>query len=196
MNSGRAEALFGQQAGPVQISVLGLIIEQPSYPFELWNRYNSRYGDLHKVSKQRIYGAVGQLENKRYIEGMEAEPAETRWRAPISYRATALGARTYRGWLAASFPASPARDEFVRRLLTVGARNPKAMLRIIDLYEETYLREAASRQQFATPGDREVNPLLDKLLREERRLSHEAQLRFVAFARRVLTDALDSGADT
>lgn len=167
---------------PVLAAVLALVIERPSYTYELWKRFEARFVELHPLSKGRIYQVVDQLQRRALIEEFDTEPGNVR-QPRLRYRATAAGARAHRLWLASTLHDDPRREELLRRLLATGARDARAMLQIVDLYEKACLEDMALR----TPAEAVASgDLRDRLVAEERRLAHDARLRFIAFARRVL----------
>jgi len=109
------------------------------------------------------------------------------------YRATAEGVRRYREWLAGGIRDDPRREELLRRLLATGVNDARAMLGVIDIYERAYLADmkhvpAASAQQGEQRDS--IAALRDMLIDEERRLTQDAQLKFINYARRVLRSDL------
>lgn len=173
--------------------MLALIIERPSYAYEVWKRYEVRFGGYYPVVKGRIYQVVDQLVDSRLVEVLEHDSGSAR-QPRTKYRATAEGAHRYREWLAASIRDDPRRDELLRRLLATGARDARGMLQIVDLYEQAYLDDLSHGQTTAglsaSPRSSSTE-LRDTLIDEERRLTHEAQLRFITFARRLLRAELE-----
>jgi DNA-binding PadR family transcriptional regulator len=186
---------------PVVEAVLALVIERPSYSFNLWKRYEARFHELYPLSKPRIYQVLDRLLDHGLIEVMDADADADapRSRQPrIAYRATARGARAHREWLAASIQEDPRREELLRRLLGTGARDARAMLQIVDAYERTCLDDMArppgAQDAVPLPSDDETFELRDRLIAEERRLAREAQIKFIAFARRSIRAVLDDNA--
>jgi DNA-binding PadR family transcriptional regulator len=184
---------MARPAAVVVEAVLALVIERPDYSFGLWKRFEERFDEVNPVTKSRIYQVVDQLVTQGLIEAMESEsPAPRQPRIP--YRATALGARVHREWLANAIQQDPRREELLRRLLATGARDARAMLKIVDVYEQACMATMARgdvprRLPFA---DQDA-ALRDDLIAEESRLTTEASLKFVAYARRRLQPELDPG---
>lgn len=174
---------------PVVTAVLALVIERPSYGYELSQRFEQRFGGLYPVSRARIYQVLDQLLRQGLVEQMPAVPERGSERQPRPhYRATGAGARRHREWLAAAIQADPRREELLRRLLATSARDARTMLQIVDLYERACLDDMA-RKPLQTGGGDDVEQadgarLRDLLIAEEHRLSHETRLKFIAFARR------------
>lgn len=182
------EGTSDAQPSPVVTAVLALVIERPSYGYELSQRFEERFGTLYPVSRARIYQVLDQLLRQGLVEQMPAIPARSSQRQPRPhYRATGVGARAHREWLAAAIQADPRREELLRRLLATSARDARTMLQIVDLYERACLDDMA-RSPAARDGDEpeqaEGARLRDLLIAEERRLAHETRLKFISFARR------------
>jgi DNA-binding PadR family transcriptional regulator len=169
-------------------AVLALVIEQPGYAFQLWKRFETRFGHLYPVGKPRIYQVVDQLVENRLVQVLEDDSGSTR-QPRVRYRATAEGVRRYREWLAAAIKDDPRREELLRRLLATGVRDARGMLKIVDIYERAYLDDMAHTPALgiddSAPRDR-ITELRDTLIDEERRVTQEAQLKFINYARRLL----------
>lgn len=177
-----SEGTSDDRLPPVLAAVLALVIERPSYAYELWKRFEARFEELHPLSKTRIYQVLDQLQRRGLIEDLPSEVPNLR-QPRVEYRATAEGARAHREWLAATLRDDPRREELLRRLLATGARDARIMLQIVQIYERACLDDMARKgpRDTVAGGD-----LRDRLIAEERRLAHEARLRFIAFARRQL----------
>ena len=91
---------------PVRWAVLGLIIERPSYGYQLAQRLERRYHGVVRLSSPgHIYAALESLENAGYIEPVDPKEREaarqTKLRQPkIKYRATVAGVPAFRSWVA------------------------------------------------------------------------------------------------
>jgi DNA-binding PadR family transcriptional regulator len=173
--------------------VLALVIERPGYAYQLWKRFEKRFGHLYPVGKPRIYQVVDQLVDQKLVEALKDDSGSAR-QPKTRYRATPEGARRYREWLAGGIKDDPRREELLRRLLATGVNDARSMLRVVDIYERAYLDDMA-RAQVAPADDGlerdSVAAMRDTLIDEERRLTQEAQLRFINFARRVLRAELE-----
>lgn len=191
-----AEGIIRDRPSPAVEAVLALVIERPSYSYEIWKRFEQRFAALYPLSKARIYQVIDHLLENGLIEELAAE-APTARQPRVAYRATAEGARSHREWLAASIREDPRREELLRRLLATGARDARAMLQVIDVYERACLDDVARNgrafDDAALDGDDRVGELRERLIAEERRLAREAQLKFISFARAHIRAALDGG---
>jgi len=169
------EGITRDRPSPAVEAVLALVIERPGYAYQLWKRFEKRFGHLYPVGKPRIYQVVDQLVDQKLVEALKDDSGSAR-QPKTQYRATPEGARRYREWLAGGIKDDPRREELLRRLLATGVNDARSMLRV------------------PADGGHErdsVAALRDTLIDEERRLTQEAQLRFINFARRVLRAELE-----
>ncbi len=174
--------------------MLALVIEQPSHGYEVWQRFEARFGGLFEVGSSRIYQAVDALLADGLIEVLPGAPDASRRQPRPRYRATADGARAHRAWLAEELHGDPARLELNRRLLATAADDAATLLDVVDRYEQACLdevaalRTAAQPAAAAAPADAAAT-VRDRLLAEERRLVLDARLKWILFARRQLQTA-------
>ncbi|MEX1142650.1 MAG: PadR family transcriptional regulator [Thermoleophilaceae bacterium] len=181
-------------------AVLALVIERPSYGYELGHRFDERFGELYPISQSRIYQLLDRLRTLGLAEEIPDDSERASLRQPRPhYRATAAGARRHRQWIAAAIQADPRREELLRRLLATSAHDARTMLQIVDSYERACLDDMAHRSTRSVhrsddePSERKR--LRDVLISEERRLAHEGRLKFIAFARRHIQAEIDSRDD-
>lgn len=170
---------------PVNWSLLGLVIQRPSYGYELVQRFERTYGDsLELSSPSQVYTALDSLERRGWVEEMTPEETDAVVRQPKPhYRATAQGMRSYHEWLIAQAHDERCRSRvFARQLAMLGAADALAVL---ERYERACLEEASSisvhsSDDFAVDGP---VALLARLELEDERLSLEARLAWVQYAR-------------
>jgi DNA-binding PadR family transcriptional regulator len=79
--------------------VLGLVIEQPSYGYELSRRYRSRFGRLLPMALPRTYEMLDVLRDHGLIEPAKLNEVTRQTALRHSFCATARGIAAYRGWL-------------------------------------------------------------------------------------------------
>jgi DNA-binding PadR family transcriptional regulator len=173
----------------VACAVLGLVIEMPSHGYEIGQRFERRFGGFLSVGRSSIYAALGSLMEAELIEKMSGRSTTGVSRgakAGASYRATARGARAYRGWLAERVRNDPQRVEMLGRMTLAGVHSVEAALDFIARYEQECVREA---QELARPsgsaasGYVGVSEVVERLLIEERRRMIDAQLAWITYAR-------------
>jgi DNA-binding PadR family transcriptional regulator len=176
----------------VNWALLGLVIDRPSYAYELAQRFERTYQDALTLSSvSHAYMALGTLKDR----GLVQEIAGTRsGRQPKPhYRATAKGVQEYRDWLVEQICENRQRQRLVVLQLGALTRNPDAALQIIDRFEQTWLQEAG-KTPLPSPEDQCADgaaQLIERLVLEESRLTIGAKLSWVEYARqqfKVLTN--------
>jgi DNA-binding PadR family transcriptional regulator len=173
----------------VSWALLGLVIERPSYGYELLKRFEREYQQLLPLSgDSHIYTALNTLQRKGLIE--EVDPSSTEQPRPERqpkprYRATAEGERGFLEWVIASRCEDRRQWRLFVRQLTVFVRNPKAGLKIIERCEEAYLGEldAAPADALDPQACENGRGLAARLSYEESRLTMAARLPWVEYAR-------------
>jgi len=174
----------------VNAAVLALVIEKPSYGYEVWQRFEGRFAGVIDVGASRIYQAFDSLLEEGLIEQVAGADGGSRRQPRPCYRATADGTSTHRVWLAEELRGDPTRLELNRRLLAVGPGDTPTLLQVVDRYEQACLDEMAALHTDARPttgsAGGALSAMRDRLLAEERRLVLEARMKWVLFARRQL----------
>ncbi|HEY7962160.1 MAG TPA: PadR family transcriptional regulator [Solirubrobacteraceae bacterium] len=168
---------------PVNWALLGLIIERPSYGYELAHRFERAYGGMLRLSSSsHVYTALDTLEGHGLIEeilgtggGRQPKP---------HYRATAKGVRGYREWLIAQVRQERGRSRLFVRQLAVFAQEPDAALEVIEHYSQVCLAEAGNTPLAARPAVDASTGLIDRLTSEASRTEVEAKLTWIDYARR------------
>lgn len=171
-----------------RLAVLGLLLDQPSWGYELGARFKRVFGaepwGWH-VTPQAIYNALKRLEDAGMIEpneeggddGVElddrVDSTQRRMRKP--YRVTGVGARSMREWLATPMSSAPSHEELLIRL-HIGEGRDEALLAMLKRYAEACLLEL--EQIAAAPARTRVQ----RLVKEERRLAVQARLSWTDFA--------------
>jgi DNA-binding PadR family transcriptional regulator len=187
----------GALRSQVACAVLGLVIEKPSHGYEIGQRFERRFGGFLSVGRSSIYAALGSLMEAQLIEkmaGRSTTGVSQGAKAGASYRATARGARAYRGWLAERVRNDPQRAEMLERMTLAGVHSVEAALDFIARYEQECVAEARDLTrpgESAASGRGQISELLERLLVEERRRMIDAQLAWITYARAELR-AVDS----
>jgi DNA-binding PadR family transcriptional regulator len=168
----------------VNWALLGLVIDRPSYAYELAQRFERTYEDALTLSSvSHVYMALSTLKDRELIEEI---PGTRSGRQPKPhYRPTGKGLTEYREWLVEQICEDRQRQRLFVLQLGALTRNPDIALEIIDRFEQACLREASR-----TPLPSAANPtadgaaqLLGRLVDEESRLSLGAKLSWVEYAR-------------
>lgn len=166
---------------PVNWALLGLIIERPSYAYELARRFERVYdGALSLSSVSHIYMALPALLERELIEEIDREPGARRSRR--RYRATDLGHDEHARWVVRQVAEERRRQQVLVTQLGAIAHERDRTLELLDAYEQACLREIVA----APPADAHTagtTGLVRRLLGEETRLGVAAKLRWVQYAR-------------
>ncbi len=175
----------------VNWALLGLVIERPSYAYELAQRFDHVYaGVLSLSSVSHVYTALAALKSRSLIEEVpgtrEAQPGT---RQPKTrYRATAGGVEGYLQWLVAQAGEDRRHQQLLVMALAALRRSPQTVLAVIDASERACLSEA-NRLPIAHSSSGEhaaSSELLARLSTEEQRLAVGAKLAWIEYARREL----------
>jgi DNA-binding PadR family transcriptional regulator len=173
---------------PVGWALLGLVIERPSYGYELMQRFERTYGDVLELSSpSQIYVALDTLSRNGMVEELPPErTAAAAVRQPKPhYRATAAGLDKYQEWLIAQMRSERRRSRLFARQLA--GLEPSVALAVIERYEQACLREACELPKAAGEEHSAAAGLAARLAREEERLTVGARLAWIEYARREFT---------
>jgi DNA-binding PadR family transcriptional regulator len=177
----------------VNWALLALVIERPSYAYELAQRFERTYGEVLSLSSiSHVYTALAALRSRELIEEL---PGTRAGRQPKPrYRATARGLEDYGQWLVGQVGEDRRREQLFVLQLATFTRDPDAALEILARYEQACLLEA--RGTPITPRDGAcpdgAPELAARLAGEERRLVLGAKLAWVVYARRELNAYADA----
>lgn len=148
MYSGVLVAVWGscgvrRNVNEKSFAVLALAIEQPSWRYEIGDRFNARFGAIHDVQRSYIYEIVRQLVEDRLLEESD-EIGDGRRRGPV-FRATPAGIAAFDHW----FRETPISTRVQLGLRLAVARDAESALVVLAKYEATCRHEIAS---LAQPG--------------------------------------------
>jgi DNA-binding PadR family transcriptional regulator len=184
----------------VNWAVLGLVIERPSYGYELFQRLERRYGGVLDPPISQIYAALNALERAELIEPLpEAESAAAADEAlrpakrqpKVHYRATASGARAFREWIAEQMRDDPRHVELLRRIAgtaAAGLDRAGTMRALVDAYERACVEEASMlplppKRDAGSPAAA-AGELVERLVLAARRGLLDAHFAWIAYARK------------
>lgn len=179
---------------PVNWAVLGLVIERPSYGYEILQRFERNYGDLLKLSSpSQIYTALDSLAERGMIEATSEPSPNVASRQPkLGYRATEEGIGRYQEHLMGQAEEDRRRSSLFARELAALA--PEAALAVLDRYEQMCLAQATrARPRDIEPVADASGTLADRLAGEDERLGMEAKLPWIEYARRELRATAERG---
>lgn len=186
---------------PVNWALLGLIIEQPTYAYDLAQRFERRYGEALQVSSIRhIYTALSALTERSFAEEI---PGTREGRQPRPrYRATEKGVKAYGDWLVGQVREERHRREVFVLALAALAGRKEDLQTVMQRCEEAWVQAAmrttiargpgnaastntAASSNPAAPPDPAASPVR-ALIAEEDRLAAGAKLAWLEFARQEL----------
>lgn len=181
------EAAPTPMRSPVNWALLGLIIERPTYAYDLAQRFERRYQTVLALSNVgHVYTALAALEGRALVEEI---PGTRVGRQPKPhYRATPEGARAYRQWLIGQADADRKRGRLFVLALAALASQPERALEVVAGYEQAWLAEG---MHTTIGGESETEAenaatLLRRLLDEEARVTVGAKLEWIEYARHEL----------
>lgn len=162
-------------------TLLGLVIERPSYGLELYYRYQRLYADVLPVSgESHIYSALDALEARGLIETVPGIGVSRQPKLPC--KATPLGIRSYEDWLVEQIDVEHRRQELWVRQLAIFADHPGAALNVLGRYQRQYLKTAGqtgSRPEGAVTDSR--GALIDELVAEKHRIADGGTLSWLQY---------------
>jgi DNA-binding PadR family transcriptional regulator len=155
--------------------VLALVIEKPSYGYEIHERFVRRFGEILSTSRANVYDVLGRLEDEGYVA--VAGHSGPRGRPRVNFQATGQGTEIHISWLAECL-CDPQRSTILSRLASSGLRGADAKLKLIDRFVEKSSQEACE-----VPLPECDDSLLWDLLIELRRRLADAKLEWGVYAR-------------
>jgi DNA-binding PadR family transcriptional regulator len=178
---------------PVSWALLGLVIQRPSYGYELVQRFERTYEDaLELSSPSQVYAALDALERRCLVERIAVDEDDASRQPKPHYRATAEGVHDYRDWLVAQLHEERRRSRLFARQVAMLACGDALV--VIERCEQACLREASGTRP-AGADDAQIDGLTHpshlaaRLVGEEERLAVGARLAWIEYARRQLTTA-------
>lgn len=186
--SGGAEGAFSLSTW----LVLALVIERPSHGYELYQRYDERFGGLSPRGRPSVYSLLSRLEDGGMIEPIMIEsesssPPRRQNDLRRSYRATPTGAQAFRHWVAGRMQTDPDRLELLARITSICFLGTDWMLEVIGRYESDCVQEMKALPA-SDPEDEHcgVAELVESLIIDQRRREVRARIDWAVHARRVL----------
>ena len=187
MGAGRVREQQSAMQSPVNWALLGLVIERPSYAYELAHRFDRTYdGALSLSSTSHVYTALAALEERGLVE--EVPGSGTGRQPKPCYHAAPGAVELYQQWLIGQLAEERRRQRLFAIELAALMSRPELARGVIDGYEQACLQEASDSPlppQGATPEET-VSQLAERLIEEENRLAVGARLAWVQYVRREL----------
>ncbi|MHB1539597.1 MAG: PadR family transcriptional regulator [Solirubrobacteraceae bacterium] len=176
---------------PINWALLGLVIQRPSYGYELVQRFERTYADtLELSSRSQIYTALDSLSRRGLIEHAHDERGEDPVRQPkLHYRATEPGVRSYEQWLIEQMSEDRRRSRLIAQQFAT--LSPEHALRVLERCAEVFLDVIGGLGEDEDEPQRAERPeaLAGRLVEEEERLRAGAMLGWIEYARSELRAA-------
>jgi DNA-binding PadR family transcriptional regulator len=120
-------------------ALLGLLLEGPSYPYQLADRLKERLGPAWALGSGQLYNTISQMEEEELIEPVAGGSGDQTRRRSVSI--TDSGEKEFEDWLEAILVTVklPRRQELLKITLA-GPGRLKTVLNHIDAYEERYAK--------------------------------------------------------
>ncbi len=124
----------------VNWALLGLVIERPSYAYDLAQRFERRYGSVLSLSNiGHVYTALSALGTRGLVQEI---PGTREGRQPRPrYQSTPKGVDEYRAWLVSQVSDDRRRHELFVLALAALAREPGGLLEVVTSCEQEWLSE-------------------------------------------------------
>jgi DNA-binding PadR family transcriptional regulator len=166
----------------VQWALLGLVIERPSYGYELAQRFERSFGqEIGSSSASYIYTSLDVLRRRGLIEPL---PGRGNGRQPKpGYRVTAAGLRIYCERLVQHARERAQRERLLARGLALLAKHPEAAVEVIDRCASVGLERARTSSPAAAPRQRAGASLVERLIEQELRAGAGSELPWLSYAR-------------
>jgi DNA-binding PadR family transcriptional regulator len=171
---------------PVNWALLGLVIQRPSYGYELVHRFERAYGGLIELSSQsQIYKALDALEGRCFVKIRHARDAAASRQPRLRYHATDEGLRCYQEWLVAQVEHERSRSRLLAGQLAMLPAD--RAVAVLDRFERVCL-EGASGTPVGAAGrarssERGASDISERLTVEDERLTLDARLMWIQYAR-------------
>lgn len=169
---------------PINWALLALVIQRPSYGYELVQRLERTYADTVELSsRSQVYTALDSLARHGLIEHAQEDSAADPVRQPkLHYRATKAGVSAYDKWLMEQVSEDERRSRLIAQHFA--ALDPQHALRVLDRCADLCLRAVGTLQPEDTEQESErPSALAERLAGEEQRLRAGAVLSWIEYAR-------------
>jgi DNA-binding PadR family transcriptional regulator len=179
---------------PVTGALLGLLLERPSYGYELAQRVDARMGPAWRLTTSSIYPVLDRLESDQLIErAVKDLPGRSRQRERIMYHATDAAPDAFARWMQQPVRKEPIRTELLAKIAVARPEDVPALLAALDEYERSCLDLLAAAGSAPAPDDAWLG-VVAGLVAEAADQHLRADLAWVALARRRLREfASESG---
>jgi DNA-binding PadR family transcriptional regulator len=161
----------------VRMGLLALLAEGPSHGYQLKASFEARTGGVWQLNVGQVYTTLDRLRTDGLVEPVEEEGTPSEARDRRRWRITRDGKEALDAWFdQASIEPTPAREEFLVKVLLALARSPREALAVIDR-QRTELYRLVQTDRAARRGADEDLPT--ELMAEAVASRREADLRWL-----------------
>lgn len=165
-------------------ALLGLLLERPSYGYELAQRVNGRLGPAWRLATSSIYPVLDRLESDELIRRAVRDlPTRSRQRERVMYYATEKGLAAFEQWMERPVGKEPVRTELLAKIAVSRPEDAPRLLAALDQYERACLEILETSGVAARPADGWA-ALVYELVDEAADQHVRAELAWIALARR------------
>lgn len=170
--------------------VLALVIELPSYGYELAARYNQRFAMILPLGAANIYSSLDQLERYELVaqqHSVQVRAARGSRGKRAYYEATLAGINAHAAWLRSQIRQEQWETELLARIATATSLGTVGLRELVDNYEQCALKDFERATHLLPDLDdpmEDMRTLLSTLIGQERRLKCVAGQRWAESARR------------
>jgi DNA-binding PadR family transcriptional regulator len=177
-------------AEPARFALLGLLLDRPSYGYELARRFgrSTALGDIVRLAPSHLYALLTRMERDALIEGRQQD-AGTRPQRRV-YRLTERGRRTVLAWL--DEPVSHPRDmriEFPLKLYIARLASAAEVQQLIERQRATLHEYIERLELLPEPAAEGMDREYVHLMRDGRIGRARAALDWLDAAERVVSPA-------
>jgi DNA-binding PadR family transcriptional regulator len=171
--------------------VLALVIERPSYGYELAARYERRFAAFLPLGAGSVYSSLDKLERYEMIAQHSIELRATRGARGkrAYYEATLKGVNEHAAWLRSPIKDERWKTELLARIATATSIGTAGLRELVDDYEQHALTDFERAAQLLPAQDEPiegVRVLLITLISQEQRMKCVAEQRWAQTARRAI----------
>jgi DNA-binding PadR family transcriptional regulator len=172
--------------------VLALVIERPSYGYELAMRYKQRFALILPPGANNVYSSLDKLENNDLI-AQQHSVKQRATRGPRGkrayYEATLKGVNAHHAWLVSTIKEEQWKMELLARIATATSIGMPGLRRLVDNYERHALKDFKRATRLMPNQDEQTEDtrtLLSALIGQEQRMKCVAEQRWAASARQAI----------
>lgn len=172
--------------------VLALVIERPSYGYELSERYMQRFAMILPLGANNVYGSLDQLERYELIaqqHSVERRATRGARGKRAYYEATLKGVNAHAAWLRYPIREEHWKTELLARIATATSIATVGLRKLVDEYEQHASKDFELAARLLPDPDEpieDVRTLLNALIGQERRMKCVAEQRWAESARRAI----------